>query len=116
MKKSIWLAAGLALTLGACAEMPSQTQSQKPATTAAATGAELDTVIANAEKEIAAAKKADNLWRDTEKFLKEAKELKAEGKTDEAMKKAKKALKEAQLAQKQAQLEANAKPSFPAIN
>lgn len=113
MKKSIWLAAGLALTLGACAEMPSQTQAQKPA---AATGAELDTVIANAEKEIAAAKKADNLWRDTEKFLKEAKELKAEGKTDEAMKKARKALKEAQLAQKQAQLEANAKPSFPPIN
>jgi hypothetical protein len=105
MKKSIWLAAGLALTLGACAEMPSQTQAQKPATPAAATGADLDTVIA-----------ADNLWRDTEKFLKEAKELKAEGKTDEAMKKAKKALKEAQLAQKQAQLEANAKPSFPPIN
>ena len=114
MKKSIWLAAGLALTLGACAEMPSQTQ--KPATPAVAAGAELDTVIANAEKEIDAAKKADNLWRDTEKFLKEAKELKAEGKTDEAMKKAKKALKEAQLAQKQAQLEANAKPSFPPIN
>jgi hypothetical protein len=116
MQKSLWLAAGLALTLGACAEMPSQTPAAKPAAPAAANSVELDTVIANAEKEIAAAKKANNLWRDTEKFLKEAKELKAAGNTDEALKKAKKALKEAQLAQKQAEVEANAKPSFPAIN
>ena len=117
MKQSIWLAAGLALTLGACAEM--QPQPQKPAAGAPAStvsATDVDAVIANAEKEIAAAKKAENLWRDTEKFLKEAKELKADGKTDEAMKKAKKALKEAQLAQKQAQAEANAKPSYPAVN
>lgn len=112
MKKSIWLAAALALTLGACAEMQSQPAVPAPA---AASGAELDTLIANADKEIAAAKKV-GIWRDTEKFLDEAKKLKAEGNIAEATKKAKKALKEAQLAQKQAQAEANAKPSFPAIN
>jgi hypothetical protein len=110
MKKSIWLVAGLALALGACAEM--ETKPASPATPAASASPELDKVIADAEKEIAAAKKA-GIWRDTEKFLDEAKKAKAEGKTDEAMKKAKKALKEAQLAQKQAAAEANVKPYFP---
>jgi hypothetical protein len=110
MKKSIWLAAGLVLTLAGCAEMQAQ-PAAKPA--AVAPSAELDGIIANAEKEIAAAKKTNHLWRDTEKFLDEAKKAKADGKTDEALKKAKKALKEAQLAQKQALAEADAKPAFP---
>jgi hypothetical protein len=112
MKKSFLLGACFALALGGCAEMQTQTA---PAKAPAASSAALDETIANAEKEIAAAAKMHNLWRDTEKFLKEAKELKAEGKTDEAMKKAKKALKEAQLAQKQAMAEAShGKPVYPA--
>lgn len=108
MKKSIWLAAGLALTLGACAEMETLNAPATPA--ASATPA--DDAIANAEKEIAAAKKL-GLWRDTESTLQDAKNLRAEGKVDEAIKKAKKAMKEAQLAQKQALAEANPKPAFP---
>jgi len=104
MKKSLWLVAGLALVLGACAEMDT-----KPAASA---NPELDALIASAEKEIAAAKKV-GIWTNTETFLEEAKKAKADGKTDEAMKKAKKALKEAQLAQKQAAAEVNAKPHFP---
>ena len=112
MNKSFLLGACFALALGGCADVQTQTA---PATAApAASSVALDETIANAEKEIAAANKMHNLWRDTEKFLKEAKELKAEGKTDEAMKKAKKALKEAQLAQKQAMAEAsNGKPVYP---
>mgnify|MGYP000554203679 CR=1 FL=1 len=103
MKKSLWLVAGLALVLGACAEMDT-----KPAASA---NPELDALIASAEKEIAAAKKG-SIWRDTEKFLEAAKKAQAEGKDDEAMKLAKKALKQAQLAQKQAQAETG-KPYFP---
>jgi hypothetical protein len=111
MNKTLWLTACLAVVVAACAETP--TSPQAPAKTAApAASAELDAVIANAEKEIAAAKKV-GIWRDTEKFLKEAKEAKAAGKTDDAMKLAKKALKEAQLAQKQAAAEANAGPYYP---
>lgn len=97
MKKIIVLA-GLALTLSACAGMQS-TQ-------------ELDNTIAQAEKEIAAAKKANALWRDTEKFLDAAKKAKADGDIDGATKQAKKALSEAQLAQKQAKDEAKAKPHY----
>lgn len=110
MKKTILLTACLALTLGGCAEMDTKpTAAAKPA---AMVSPELDKTIADAEKEIAAAKKI-GIWRDTEKFLEEAKTAKAEGKADEAMKKAKTALKEAQLAQKQAMAEADAKPHFP---
>ncbi len=103
MKKSLWLVAGLALVLGACAEMDTKSSGGN---------AEVDAVIASAEKEIAAGKKA-GLWRDTEKFLDQAKKANKEGKTDEAMKLAKKALQQAQLAQKQAAAEANAKPHYP---
>ncbi len=104
MKKSLWLVAGLALVLGACAEMDT-----KPAASA---NPELDTLIASAEKEIAAAKKV-GIWNNTEKFLEDAKKAKADGKIDDAMKNAKKALKEAQLAQKQAAAQTNVKPHFP---
>jgi len=111
MKKTILLTACIALTLGGCAEM--DTKSAAAAKPAAVASPELDKTIADAEKEIAAAKKV-GIWRDTEKFLDEAKKAKAEGKADEAMKKAKLALKQAQLAQKQASAEAaNAKPHFP---
>jgi hypothetical protein len=111
MKKTIWLAAALGLILGGCAEM--ETKPAAPAKPAAVVSPELDKAIADAEKEIAAAKKANNLWTKTEGFLEDAKKARAEGKGDEAMKKAKKALKEAQLAQKQAAAEANAKPYYP---
>lgn len=108
MKKSIWLVAGLSLILGGCAEMDTKSDAPK----AAVMDPALDKAIADAEKEIAAAKKV-GIWRDTEKHLKAAKEAKAAGKGEEAMKMAKKALKEAQLAQKQAAAEANAKPHYP---
>ncbi|HJW81931.1 MAG TPA: hypothetical protein VJ396_06765 [Acidiferrobacterales bacterium] len=111
MKKTILLTACLALTLGGCAEM--DTKPAAAAKPAAVVSPELDKAIADAEKEIAAAKKV-GIWRDTEKFLDEAKKAKAEGKADEATKKAQLALKQAQLAQKQAMAEAaNAKPHFP---
>ena len=86
------------LTLGACAGMQS-TQ-------------ELDDTIAQAEKEVAAAKKMNYLWRDTENFLETAKQLKADGDIDGATKQAKKALSEAKLAQKQAQDQAKARPYY----
>jgi len=108
MKKTLLLTACLAFILGGCAEMDSKTESAKPASSP-----ELTAAFAEAEKEIAAAKKAGHLWNNTEKFVKEAKEAQAAGKGDEAMKKIKKAIKEAKLAQTQAKNEANAKPHFP---
>lgn len=108
MKKSILLGTCLALTLGACAEMQS-TPAPAPVT---ASNAVLDETIANAEKEIAAAKKVDGLWLHTEQFLADAKKLKSEGKADDALKMAKKALKEAQTGIKQAEAEASAKPHY----
>ncbi len=98
MKKSIVVYGMLALTLSA----PLYAQANK----------ELDDTIAQAETGITAAKKMNNLWRDTEKFLEESKKLKAAGKMDEAIKLAKKALSEATHAQKQAQDQASAKPSY----
>lgn len=107
-KTTILLAACLPFFLAGCAEMET-----KPAAAVAASP-ELDQTIANAEKEIAAAKKVNHLWRDTEKFLEDAKKDKAAGKLDDAMKNAKKALKEAIDAQKQAAAEAaSAKVNFP---
>jgi hypothetical protein len=96
MKKTILLTACLALTLGGCAEM--DTKPAAAAKPAAVANPELDKMIADAEKEIAAAKKG-GLWRDTEKFLDEAKKAKAEGKADEAMKGA--GTQATQLVQKQ---------------
>jgi hypothetical protein len=113
MKKTLLLPACLALIVGGCAEMetkPAPAAGAKPA--AAPLSPELTAAIADAEKEIAAAKKANNLWRDTEKFLDEAKKAGAEGKADEAMKKAKLAKKQAELAQKQAAAETG-KVNFP---
>ena len=98
MKKTIVFSAILAMTLSACAGM----QASK----------DLDDTIAQAEKEIAAAKKANYLWRDTEKFLADAKKLKTDGDVEAATKLAKKALSEAKLAQKQAQDQAKTKPHY----
>ncbi len=114
MNKTLLLSACLALIVTGCAEFESKPEpapAAKPA--AAAPSPELAAVIADAEKEIAAAKKANvNLWRDTEKFLDEAKAASKEGKADEAMKLAKKAAKEASLAQKQAAAQTG-KVNFP---
>ncbi len=98
MKKTLLLAT-LALGLGGCAAM----QESK----------DLDNAIADAEKEIAAAKKTNFTWRDTEKFLDDAKKARDAGDTAGAMKLAKKATSEAKLAQKQAQDNASPKPHYP---
>jgi len=98
MKKMFVFTAILAMTLSACAAMQANQ--------------ELDDTIAQAEKEIAAAKQAKYVWRDTEKFLADAKQLKADGDTEGATKLAKKALFEAKAAQKQAQDQAKAGPKF----
>ena len=114
MKKTLLLSACLAITVTGCAEMdtkPAPAAGAKPA--AAALSPELQAAVAGAEKEIAAAKKAGNIWRDTEKFLDEGKKAGAAGKADEAMKLIKKAQKQAELAQKQAVAEAGAKVHFP---
>jgi hypothetical protein len=75
-------------------------------------GMEADQTIRQAEKEIAAAKGVNFVWRDTEKALAGAKKAYAEEDYETATKLAKKALKEAQLAQSQAQREANARPVY----
>jgi len=110
MKKSILLGTCLALTLGGCAEMQSTPAPAKAPV--AASNPVLDETIANAEKEIAAAKKVDGLWLHTEQFLADAKKLRSEGKADDALKMAKKALREAQTGIKQAEAEAHAKPHY----
>jgi hypothetical protein len=98
MKKTL-LTAALTLALGGCAAM----QQAK----------EVDDLIAEAEKEIAAAKKTNFTWRDTEKFLGEAKKARDAGDMEGATKSAKKALGEAKLAQKQAQDNAAPKVHYP---
>jgi hypothetical protein len=106
MNKTLLLSACLAIVVTGCAEMetkPEPAPAAKPA--AAAMSPELTAAIAEAEKEIAAAKKANNIWLHTERFLDEAKTAGKEGNADEAMKLAKRAAKEAALAQKQAAAE-----------
>jgi hypothetical protein len=111
MKKTLLLPACLALIVGGCAEMDTKpAEAAKPA--AAPLSPDLQAAVAAAEKEIAAAKKVNNAWRDTEKFLDEGKKAGAAGKTDEAMKLIKKAQKQAELAQKQAAAETG-KVNFP---
>ncbi|GMR03675.1 MAG: hypothetical protein BMS9Abin22_177 [Gammaproteobacteria bacterium] len=74
---------------------------------------EYDQVVAQANKEIKLAKKADFLWRDTKKILKKSQKARDDGDIDKALKLAKKALKQAQLAQKQAKDQANPIVAFP---
>ncbi len=90
----------LAITLAGCA--------------AGAKYKEYDQVVAQAEKEIKLAKKANFLWRDTKKILKKSKKARENGDIDKALKLAKKALKQAQLAQQQAKDQANPIVAFPA--
>jgi hypothetical protein len=103
--KKILAASALALTLTACANPMVK---------------EIDDTLALAEQEVAAAKKAGNIWRDTEKFIEDARKQKADAQNsgnkadyDKALGTAKKALNEAKLAQKQAADSANAKPRYP---
>ena len=74
---------------------------------------EYDQVVAQANKEMKLAKKADFLWRDTKKILKKSQKAKDNGDIDKALKLAKKALKQAQLAQKQAMDQAKPIVAFP---
>jgi hypothetical protein len=71
-----------------------------------------DELVKHANQEIAAAKDAKYLWRDTEKELKKAAKLKKEGKEADAKKAARKALDQALMAQKQAKDEANPRVSY----
>ena len=76
------------------------------------TGSSNKDLIAKAEAEVAKAKKANNLWSNTEKALADAKAADKAGDSDTAQKKAKQALDEATLAQKQAETEKSAKANF----
>lgn len=94
MKKSLIIAA-LTVAIGACA-----------------TGPDPAPVIAEAEKEMKAAKSMNYLWRDTGKILKQAKAAAKDGDNEKANKLAKKALSQAKLAQQQAKDNKNAKPVY----
>lgn len=71
-----------------------------------------DELVTHANQEIANAKSAKYLWRDTEKELKKAAKLKKEGKEADAKKAARKALDQALMAQEQAKDEASPKVHF----
>lgn len=109
MKKLVLLFS-LAALLSACAGQ-SDTKPSSPGATAASTSA-VDQAIAQAEAEIKAAKDANALWSNTEKFLEDAQKAKAEGKNEEALKLANKAAKHAKLAQQQAKANMNARPHY----
>ena len=76
---------------------------------------EYDQVVAQANKEIKLAKKANYLWRHTKTYLKKSQKAKENGDIDKALKLAKKALKQAQLAQKQAKDQANPRMVYPKL-
>jgi hypothetical protein len=109
MKKLVLLFSFAAL-LSACAGQSGTQPSNAAAPTA--NGSAADQAIAQAEAEIKAAKGANYLWSNTEKFLEDAKKAKAEGNNEEAVKLANKAAKHAKLAQQQAKDNANARPRF----
>ena len=69
-------------------------------------------LLAQAESEMAKAKKAKFLWRDTGKLVKKAKAARADSDTAKAKKLLKKAISQAKMAQKQAMDQANAKPNY----
>lgn len=99
MKKTLLTAVSVAvLTLGGCAGTG---------------GPSYKELLAQAQTEIAKAKKMNYLWRDTEKLVKKAKAARADGDNPKAKKLLKKAIKQAQLAQQQAKDQANAKPVYP---
>lgn len=71
-----------------------------------------DAAIAAAKTEVAAANKAGNVWRDTDKLLADAVKARENYRAEEAVKLAKQALDEAKLAVAQAASQTDAKPSF----
>jgi len=75
-------------------------------------GPSYDDLVAEANKEIAVAKKMKYEWRDTGKLMKQAKEAKANGDSAKAKKLVKKAISQAKDAQMQAKAEANPKPFY----
>jgi type IV pilus biogenesis protein CpaD/CtpE len=107
MKKVIFLAV-VSLAAAGCASTSGTTNSTAPA----ATDAEFNKLVSQAENEIKLANQSGFLWTKTEGFLKDAKDAKAKGDMDTAMKKVKSAIKEAQLAQQQAKDQAKAKAPF----
>lgn len=114
MKKLVLLFSFTTL-LSACAGQSGTqpgTNAASAATTPAVGSSAVDEAIAQAEAEIKAAKGANALWSNTEKFLEDAKQAKADGKNEEALKLANKAAKHAKLAQQQAKENANARPRY----
>jgi hypothetical protein len=105
MKKLVLLFS-LATLLSACAGQPGTQPSSATSSSA------VDQAITQAEAEIKAAKNANALWSNTEKFLEDAKQAKADGKNEDAVKLANKAAKHAKLAQQQAKENANARPHY----
>jgi len=71
-----------------------------------------DELVANANKEIKAAKSMKYEWRDTGKILKKAAEAKKGGDEAKAKKLARQALDQALLAQEQAKAESNPHVAF----
>jgi hypothetical protein len=75
-------------------------------------GPSYDDLVAEAEKEIAVAKKMKFEWRDTGKIMKQAKKAKESGDSAKAKKLVQKAIDQAKIAQQQAKAEANPKPTY----
>ncbi|MDH3638629.1 MAG: hypothetical protein OES09_09210 [Gammaproteobacteria bacterium] len=88
----------------------------------AVAGESFDDLLAQAEKEVTAAKKAGHEWKllpnsggksmSLSKLLKSAKEAHAAGKTDDATKTLKRVIEAAKLGQQQAAEQANAGPNY----
>lgn len=72
----------------------------------------VEQLLANAEAQVAAAKKSGFLWTTTEQRLENAKKAKAELNTELAVKEAKIAIRESQLALEQAKASEQAKPIY----
>ncbi|MCG6976295.1 MAG: hypothetical protein LJE56_07795 [Acidiferrobacterales bacterium] len=75
-------------------------------------GPSYDDLVAQANQEIAVAKKMHYEWRDTGKIMKQAKKAKEDGDSAKAKKLVQKAIDQAKLAQQQAKAEANPHPTY----
>ena len=75
-------------------------------------GPSYDDLVAEANKEIAVAKKMKYEWRDTGKIMKQAQKAKDSGDSAKAKKLVQKAIDQAKIAQQQAAAEANPKPHY----
>lgn len=76
-------------------------------------GPSYNELLAQAQAEMAKAKKVDHLWRHTGKLVKKAKAARADTNTPKAKKLLKKAITQAKLAQAQAKDQAKASPIYP---